>query len=415
MAVLLLVVIGAASAYVFSQARGWRHLVDGKKALERDDLIEARRLLELAVESWPESGEAHFYAGRAARRQGEAHLQKAARHIVLAKKYGWVEDHLNLEAALLEVQRGGLKEAEAFLQQELKHGHPESHLILEVLTPAYLLNYHLDQADLCVQRWLKLRPGSPSAWNCKAILHEKRLQRNQAIEAYTEELRLGPDRHLSRLNLVRLLLDANKPADAVEHLATLVRQGHDSVEVSYETARVYTLEGKQKDATELLGRLLQDSPEHVPSLQLLGKIELAEGKTKEAAVLLRKAADLAPFEPDVLYNLLRCLKQEGNDAAVADCERRLKKCNADLATLRELTRQVQMRPLDPEPRRLTGRVYLDNKQDKEGERWLLSALQVSPTHHATHRDLAEYYARIGEPGRAEEHRARGKDPAKSGP
>src|SRR4029077_11090262 len=83
---------------------------------------------------------------------------------------------------------------------------------------------------------------------------------------------------------------------------------------------------------------------------------------------------------------------------------RLEGLGNDLQRLEGLTKQVARTPRDPQPRYETGVIFLENGQEKEGLRWLESALREAPRHRPTCLTLANYYARKGDPARADLYR-----------
>src|SRR5581483_9908814 len=155
--------------------------------------------------------------------------------------------------------------------------------------------------------------------------------------------------------------------------------------------------GERDGAVAAAFEVLTRQPQHAGALHLLGRVELERGRTSQAADYLRRAVEQAPFERAVLYDWLRCLRLVGTPQEVEACQKRLQQCEADLDRVVALTREVAARPADPELRYQLGEIQLRNGQDREGIRWLHSALAAQPGHAATHRLLAQTYERKGQP------------------
>jgi Tfp pilus assembly protein PilF len=85
-------------------------------------------------------------------------------------------------------------------------------------------------------------------------------------------------------------------------------------------------------------------------------------------------------------------------------EERLARVEADLVVVKKTMSQVLAAPLDPNPRRELGVIFLRNQQSKEGLRWLQSALQCDPRHRPTHQTLADYFEQHKQPELAAHHR-----------
>jgi Tfp pilus assembly protein PilF len=405
--VVLLAGLGLAGWFLSAQARAWSHLSAGRAALERGESNQAREHLDICLRAWPRSGEVHFLAARAARRCGE--LEEASEHLDRAAEYGWDGVAIDLERALWRVQARELPAVEDYLVRCLDLHHPDSLLILEILTPAYLRNFQLDQARACVERWLELAPESAAAWHARGVLAELKQGRTITVESFAEAVRLDPGRRDSRLALARALLNCNRPADARPHLEEVLRQDPDNAEARVKLAACLKGLGKADEARRLLDDVLQQRPEDAEALHQRGKIELETGDSKKAAVYLRRAVERAPFDRELLYTWQRCLQRPEVGAAkeAEDWKKRLDAVEADMRLLANLTAKILGEPRNPDLRCGAGEVLLRNGQEEDGLRWMNSALAIQPDHAATHRALAGYYEKKGNAPLAERHRIAG--------
>jgi tetratricopeptide (TPR) repeat protein len=399
----LLVVLGLAGWFVAGQIQAWRYWRAGQTCLERDDAQSARRHLAHCVRAWPNSAEVRFLAARAARRCGE--LTEASQHLIRAAEYGWVKEAIDLERALARVQSGELLTVEAYLLRCLEMEHPESLLILEVVTPAFLNTFRLGITSRCVDRWLELNPEAAAAWHYRGMVAERRQQRPKAIEYYEEAVRLDPTRRTSRLALARALLRGNRPRDAHPHLEELLDEDPDNVEALTQLGYCYEALGQPDQAIAHLDRLLAQQPRVAEALHLRGKLDLDHQRPKEAIPFLRRAVAAAPFDREVMYTCLRCLRQTGTPKEIAEAEKRFAQVDGDLKLLAEVTGKIQSDPRNPDLRCRAGELFLRNGEDREGIRWLQSALAIHPEHTATHRLLAAYHEGKGQTLLASQHRA----------
>jgi predicted Zn-dependent protease len=379
----------------------WQHLEQAREALQRGEPALARSLLQRCVQTWPNSGETRFLAARAARRCGE--LNEASTHLEIAAANGWVDTAIFLERALLQVQNGDLASAESYLQACLTHEHPDSELILEILTPAYLRQMRLPQMRDCVERWLRLNPQSATAWYLQGVLFERLILRREAVEAYSKAVQLEPNRRSYQLSLARALIENNRPDDARTYLKSLLAADPDNQELQLQLARSAMQAGDFSEASSLLEGLLQRNPS-AGVLQLRGRLELEQGNYKQANEYLQRAAQLEPYDTVTLYNWLRCLRKVGTPQQIAEVEKRFQQAEADLLRTRDLTREMLVRPEDPHLRMQVGEIYLRIGKEQEGLRWLLSALAVANDHAPTHQLLAQYYQQKGQFAAAENHR-----------
>ncbi len=402
---LLLAGLVAGVWFITRQVQAWNHLDAARDALERGESRVARRYLGRCLRTWPSSGEVHFLAARAARRCGD--LEEAREHLDRAAECGWVKEALDLERALWRVQVRELPAVEGYLLRCLELRHPDSVLIVEILTPAYLQNYQLDSAQRCADLWVDLAPQNPAAWHARGVLAEGKQSRHVAMESFLAAVRLDPTRRDSRQALVRALIRANRPADARPHLEELLRQDPDDLDARVNLAECQKVLGQTDEARRLLDQVLQRRPDHARALHQRGKLELEAGDAKQAADYLRRAVAAAPYDRELLYTWQRCLQRPevGLTKEAEECKTRLAAVEADLRLLADLTGKIHKEPGNAELRRGAGEVLLRNGQEEEGLRWLRSALSVQPDHAATHRTLAGYYETKGNSGLAARHRA----------
>lgn len=398
---LLLLALALPGWWIFGQVQAWRRFRAAETALAREDPQTAWQHLEACIAAWPSSGQVRFLAARAARRAGK--LSEASRRLTEAAERGWVEEAIDLERALLRAQTGELAAVENYLHYCLKNDHPDSLLILEVLTPLYVQRFDLAKGDYCIDHWLELGPESAAPWRYRAILAEKNQARSEAVKAYRKVIEFGPAQPADRANLARLLLAINKPAEARPLLEELLREDPDGLKERRLLARCYLGLGRNDEARGLLAGVLRATPDDAEALHLRGRLELEASRPEQAAVFLSRAARLQPFDREVLYSWLRCLRVVGPAEEARRCEERLKQVEADLDRVRKLAKEVMARPDDPELRRQIGEIYLHNGQEEDGLRWLGSALAGRPDHPPTHLSLAQYYQRKGDLARASLH------------
>jgi predicted Zn-dependent protease len=169
-------------------------------------------------------------------------------------------------------------------------------------------------------------------------------------------------------------------------------------------AHCYRLLNQPAVACRLLETLLAEEPGHGPALAQRGRLALENESAAEAETWFCRAATAMPFEKDVNYGFHQCLVSLGKVREAEEVLLRMKRVEVDLARLDEVTRAISGRPHDPALRYEAGAILMRNGQEAEGLRWLESALQEAPRHPASHRALADYYERTGDPDRAAKHR-----------
>jgi tetratricopeptide (TPR) repeat protein len=392
--------VGAWQASVHAAA--WSELKEGRAALARDDAEAARRHLARCLEAWPQSAEANFLAARAARRCGE--FAEAEHHLQLAARLGRPADDIEVEAALAQAQSGNLAQAEPVLHRHLRAGHPAGPQIAEVLVPAYMANFWIGEANEVAGKWVELAPNSARAWSYRADTLERLRKKEASLAAYRRFAELAPEDRRARLGVARMVIETRQaPDEAAAHLEWLTAGDPSDAAALIQLAACREAQGRTDEAAAILDRVLARS-ESGKALHYRGRLEVNRGRPEAGLPFLRRAAELEPWDVELLYNLYVCTQQAGTPEEVRRAEERWRRCDADLKRAGELAKAINASPYDPELRREIGELFLRNSRTEDGVRWLESALRVRPDHAPTHRLLADYYDRAGQPGRAARHR-----------
>jgi tetratricopeptide (TPR) repeat protein len=397
----LLALLGLGGWFASVHFRAAHHLGEARKALAKDRIEEARAHLARSLELRPDSAEVQFLAARTARRAGDAGAAEA--HLKRSEELGWAAAAVELEGVLQEAQRDP-RPHESYLGDRLRRGHPESDAILEALSRGYVNLFDLPKALHCLDAWLERNPDAVRALEWRGDVKDRLGRYEPAAADFQRAVDLDPENDEARTRLAKLLMRQRRPAEAVPHLELLHQRKPDDVEVLRTLARSRQDQNRREEAERLLDRALALNPDDVLTLTQRGLLDLEAGRLEEAEGALRRAASLAPFEREPLYNLGRCLHARGKNEEAREWEERLTRVEADLALVKKFMGAVMAAPQDPGPRREMGVIFLRNSQDKEGLRWLQSALQCDPGHRPTHRALADYYQKQGREDLAARHR-----------
>jgi predicted Zn-dependent protease len=256
----------------------------------------------------------------------------------------------------------------------------------------------------CLQKWLELEPDAPQALYWRGEAWERLHRFEEALTDFQRVIDLRPDRDDARLRLATALVTAHRPAEAVGHYELLHAKHPDASGVVLGLARCRVELGHADEARQLLDDLLPSRPNDGLALGERGKIELLAGSADDAERWLRRAAAAAPYEREVVYNLIQALQKRGKSAEAADWTARLDKIDTDLERMNELLRKIHGSPKDPASRHEAGAILMRNGQEIEGVRWLMNALKQDPDYRPSHELLADYYERHGNPELAAMHR-----------
>jgi predicted Zn-dependent protease len=332
-------------------------------------------------------------------------VSAAEQHLAEADRLKWQSGDIELERALLLAQSGDLAQSEFLLVAALSDGHAESAHILEVIVPCYMADFRWVDAAPLAARWTELKPGSAQAWKTRGEIAERLRKKNDSVNAFREAVRLAPDDQLSRISLARMLIETRQTGEAAEQLQWLAIAGSTGPTVTVLLGLYREAEGKIDDAKALFDRAIAEYPSDPKAYCHRGRIDLDRGRSELAAPFLRRASELDGSDPQVLYSLLRCVKDIGTADEVREVEARWSQCEADLKRVAEVARQVSRFPRNADLRREMGEIFLRNGREADGVRWLKSALHERPDHEPTHRVLASYYEGKGREADASYHRS----------
>jgi len=404
---IVLVVLGLGLYPIGRQLWAAWHYQAAQSAVEKRDFPAARRHFEKSLRVWNSSGEAHFHAARAARRNGD--LEEAERLLQEAQRLNWVPEAIAVERALLRVQQGDYRVVLSYLMNCVRRNHPDSLLIIEILVPPLTVALDIGPLMECLEKWTEIEPANPQPFFRKAQFHERYRQWNDSMANYRRAVELAPADAEIRFRFGSFLLGRKSPDEAYEHLE-FARQNLDAAPRLDRTQVLVRLGiclhelGRDDEARRLLQQLRETQPNDPTVLTLMGQIELDLGNFEQAESYLRQAEARARYEPALLSALERCLRLNQKTAEAAEIAKRMTRVEADLKELDQLARESSLSPADPEPRRQIAIRLMRNGVEHEAKRWLDSALQRDPNHAPTHSTMADYYEQVGDLTRAAEHR-----------
>jgi predicted Zn-dependent protease len=408
--ILLIVVLAALGAGLYPigyYAVGEYRYHQALAAIERKDFAEARRYLDACIRQWPDSAETRFLAARTARRAGD--LESAQRLLKDAERLGWVRDAIDLERTLLMVQSGNHHAVSSILLEAVHRHHPDSLLILEVLTPATLRVFEMDVAIACLDAWVELEPNNAQVHLWRADICERLMRNNEAMDEYKQVLAFDPDNFDARRKYASILLNQKLPAESLTQYEWLLARKPNDPGLRRGYAFCLVTVGQPDKARPILDELLKLKADDGVTMLILGQLELDEGRPQVAEQWLRKAYQRLPSEPTVMYNLARCLEQNNKRKEAAQVRDRQKQFEEDQDQARQFFKEIMQKPYDPEPRRQLAIRLIRCGFEEDGKRWLESGLAQNPRYAPLYDTLADYYDRFGDLKMAAQIRQQAKD------
>jgi tetratricopeptide (TPR) repeat protein len=401
---LLLAVIGL--ALVPAGGALWRrhHYRAAEDAYRRREFVTAREHVDQCLRVWPRDPDARLLAARIARRAGA--FDRAEQHLDAYARLVGAAPTLTLERLLLRAQQGDMPpRVEAQFRLWVDTGHPDSALILEVVSQQFMQNYRLSDALNALDQWLGLEPDDIWALLRRGWVCERLNRFEEAMSDYERAVELAPDVDGPRLRLAHALLyGKNDAAEAMKHFEALYRRGERGHAVLLGLAQCHKELGDEDQARRMLDDLLASRPDDAVVLTELGKMALQLGRPAEAEPHLREAVRLDPASFQAHNALYQCLVTLGRKAEAEEQHRKADQIREDLDRMQQLTRKLQESPRDATVRCDIGCLFMRLGEPREGVAWLLRALDLDPFLQPAHAALADYYESVHDAAKADEHR-----------
>lgn len=401
----LLVLLAAAASYAWAafQCRAAR------TALAQGRIAEARERLDICLFFsffWPGSAEVQLLAARAARLDGdfaaaETHLQRAT------QLEAGATEAIQLEYLLMRAQTGEEDEVSAALFNHVDNKHPESSLILQTLSRAYMHRLRYGPAYRCLNRWVQVAPHEAKPVHWRGWVLERLNNAKAAMKDYERALELDPELVDVRLRVAEMFLEDKLPLEALPHLQRLRKKHPDRADVMARLGQCRFLQGQSDEARRLMQAAVQKMPEDGSLLLHLARLELQDQRPVEAEQLLRRALKKDPSDTEAQYTLVSTLQLQGRTDEAANVLKQYEKHKALLERANRLLRTEAEHPSkDATLASEIGSILLGIGQERQGLYWLDQALLRNADHQDTHKLLADYFEKKGEKEKAAAHRRR---------
>jgi len=403
----LVLAAGGYGLWIGIDAWQFRHARAGaERALAAYDFPEARRHLDECIRRRPDDPAIRLLAAQAARRAGD--LAAAQDQLEAFRERNGSDAVAKLEGAMLQAQRGQVREVSNYLMSRLEIRHPAtSELVLEALASGCVQIYHLDRASLWIHELLQRAPKNPIGMLLRGQSLETMGNYDKAEEAFRALIKDYPNHVKARLSLADLLVrTAQRFEEAAKHYEQARRLEPDQAAPLLGLVRCRIALAQTDEVRRLVAELEARYPDNSAALLECGRFAVTDNRLADAERLLRRAVQLAPFDREAHYRLGVCLQQLAQTGEAQQHIDKSRQIEADMIRIEKVFDAIVKAPDDPALRLEVGQICLRNGQAQEGLRWLHGALELNPGHMATHAALAAFYVQQGNAEQAEYHRQR---------
>jgi tetratricopeptide (TPR) repeat protein len=365
---------------------------------------EARGPLQRWLGERPHSGEAQYYRGWLALVNEQP--QEAVEAVDQARRLGFDRIPLEVLAAIYQARAGRINAAEPILRQAFDRKLEPQAEVARELARIYLATYRLPQATEIVERCRELVPTDPQPymWS-NEIGSRSGASASIMIRNYRAALERDPALDKARLGLAEQLSKDRQFDEADQEYRAYLRRNPKDAPALVGLGRNAFQNGDIDEAIRQFEAAVAVDPRQADALKELAQLDLRFGRFAEARRRLELLTQVEPFDHEIRYSYAQALRLVGDQAkARAEAERaaQLRKEHEHIVQLRF---KILKDPADLASRFEVARWMLDHGHANEGLKWAKEILRADPRHAATHQALADYYAKQGDPGLANYHRA----------
>ena len=382
----------------------YQALLNIQSAIDREDLPQARTLLQQFVAQRPSDSEGLYLLGSVARRQGDFLTFRNC--MELAQNNGCTKAKIEFQTKLLDIQTGKLDPSQQTdLLSKGDQGVDNAVIsdsvaaqIYQAIAYGHLSNYRLKEAWEASEFWLQWQPKSVAAHLLKADIYERIGDPANATKQLELILTIDAAHPPTRAKLGRLLLEANRIDEALEYLSRLVNENLVTPSIQIDYAEALLRSGKSDEAKKALQDAFQlglGRQDRAKASSTRGRIHMEEGKWEAAAADLLVAIEIAPDDSAAHIALSNTLTRLGQTELADQYRERgtalLQSANDNFRKIREILAQILERPTDPALRTSVGKIMIEQGKVAEGLRWVETALQYDANFAPALEIVRQYY------------------------
>jgi tetratricopeptide (TPR) repeat protein len=366
---------------------------------------EARGLVPSWIRQRPRSAEAQYY--RAWLALVDQQPREAFEAIEQAERLGYDPALLSPLSGIYQARGGRINEAEPILREAFMQNRQPLLEVAKELARIYLTTYRLPLAAIAIERWRRLAPEDPQPylWS-NEIASRSDGEPSMLIRNYRAALERDPSLDQARRGLAEQLSKERRFDEAEQECRLLLRRNPRDALARVGLGRNALQDGDLDRAIQDFQSALAIDPRQPDALKELAEADLRLGHFEQACRRFDLLTQIKPYDHQIRSSYSQALKLAG-DAARAGSESELAaRLRKDHDEIEQLQYNLLKDPYDLGSRSAVARWLLEHGQADEGLKWTKEIFRTNPDHPPTHRALADYYERHGDPGRANYHRLR---------
>ncbi|MFO0890294.1 MAG: tetratricopeptide repeat protein [Isosphaeraceae bacterium] len=283
-------------------------------------------------------------------------------------------------AARALLMQGTIAPARQVLERSLKmkREQPEA---AKMLAAIYLAGGDGKRAIDLLKQAAELDPRDFRPWFALGRVYHNLGEMTASRDAYSNALERSPpaaEARQSRLGRIRALLDSHQDEQASPDLTALLQANPEDPQALALAARQAVSLGQMEEALRSADRALSSAKEEIDALLARGRVHFQARRFPQAAEDLLRATELNPNDLGALQLLgqtqLALGRKPEADATLARAERARER----RILMDTLTKEIDERPLDPEPRVRMGKAAIEGRMHTLAFQCFQAALDLSP-------------------------------------
>lgn len=288
------------------------------------------------------------------------------------------------------LMRGNVSPARQVLERSLKMQSKQAEAA-KILAAIYLALGDGSRGLELLKQATELDPLDFRPWFAMGKVHHDLGDLSAGAEAYREAIARNPpaaELKESRIGRVRTLLDAARHDEAAVELENLRSLARDEPVVLGLGARLARDLNQEDEALQLSDKALEFDPNNFDARLVRAQVWNLRGQPEIALADLERAVEINPNHLGALQLLLQTRTKTGPPEVAAAIREQLQQARDRTALMDRLTKEINQRPNDPEPRYRMGQAALEGKMETLAYQCFQAALDVDPNHRPSRQALS---------------------------